>query len=291
MDARHRRNGFTLVELLVVLAIIAVLIGLLLPAVQRVREAASRSASANNVRQFLLAIHQFGDAAGSFPSVDGRPRLIPNSGGKGFYVSDNVHASATLYLERSNEVTKARVRTFISPADPTVAGVDPSMPVTSYAANAQLFHDDPPVASSCPDGLSNTIMLAEHYARCRWIEFHHPSIVGTGHRPTFADGENLSLFWTKDTDVYPVTSGSPPVTRPSRPGVTFQVRPLFPLRSGFHPLEPGECDVSVPQTPHPGGMVTGMADGSVRITRPTVRPEVFWAAVTPAGGEVLAGDW
>lgn len=278
------RTGFTLLELLVVVSIIAVLIGLLLPAVQKAREAAARMHSSNNLKQLALATHQFaGDHGGTIPDKWG----TEDTGGK----LRSVHVNILPYLEQGN-VYRAyvssqnggltdgySVRVFYSPSDPTVrqSGL---LGCTSYPVNGYLFTGQWRI-DTIPDGTTNTLMFAEHYAAgCggtsfRWLlasnrplAYNPPLSFGSlelraDRRATFAD-EPLG-------DYLP---GSP------APAVTFQARPSI-----------AECDARLAQSPYSSGMLVALADGSVRTVTASISAATYWAAVTPSGGEVLGADW
>jgi hypothetical protein len=187
----------------------------------------------------------------------------------------------------------------MSPADPSIAAYSgPTGYKISYAANAHVFATEPSLTSTFRDGRSQTILFAEHYFWCGPTKSNYSTAdpyKGPTRRPTFADGGSV-LGGENPGDVYPVTSGVPPVTRPSQPGVTFQVQPRTwvpdkPAAEGPRAPERDECNTSLPQTPHSGGMLVVTADGGIRIVSPSISPEAFWSAVTPAGGEVVSGDW
>jgi prepilin-type N-terminal cleavage/methylation domain-containing protein len=264
-----RRAGFSLIELLVVIAIIAVLIGLLLPAVQKVREAAARTKCANNVKQLGLACHHF-----ALHNRDQLPPLNQTSvpaGSWSFHLLPYIEQSSLYRIGLSNNspwsnpnLIGNRVATFLCPSEISApTGKCPhGWALSNYAPNFEVFaSQQPPISGNyrsryplagIPDGTSNVIFIAERYA------------LPVGGEACWAE-RSPGIFG-------------------SQFGWISQAVPQF-----VPPLN--QADYLRSQTPHIGGVVVGLGDGSVRGIGSSITQPTWWNACRPADGNVLGTDW
>ena len=269
---RPSRLGFTLFQLLLVLAILIILLALMLPALVRVRVAAARSQCANNLKQIALAMHNCNDTYGKLPPAVGSfPAANKLHNTYFFYVLPFIE-QANLYNRAqtgddfsawTNEVYSQPIKTYLCPQDNTgdkTNQYDGWLATCNYAANYLVFGDpprnslegSPRIPATFLDGTSNTIVFAERLQVCGGQPNSWAYAGASPWTPVFA-------YYSTDR---------------------FQVNPSDQA-----------CDPELAQGPHPGGLQVGIADGSVRFLSEKLSETTWYFALTPNGGEVFGADW
>ena len=319
------RRGFTLVEVLVVIAIIGVLIALLLPAVQAARESARVTMCMNNLKQLGLAAQNFHETNGNLPPGIGYyPTTANGTFGTGhfhllpFIEQENLfHKSLGIvpfpppggptlaHYPGNNGVQSTVVKLYVCPSDqsalPRLEIIEGyQFAVSCYAPNAlvntQTDLTQTPIVTSpqgrvrlaeITDGTSNTILNAEKYARCSNTDPAMP--------PAFQDGGTAWGYttafvfpWQPAPMVLPGKAFGPGFCIPGFAnlgvGNAIGLGSIFQLRP-----KRGNCYPTRAATAH-AAMQVGLADGSVRSLAPSMSGAIWWAWITPSGGEALGSD-
>jgi prepilin-type N-terminal cleavage/methylation domain-containing protein len=326
--AIRSRRAFTLIELLVVIAIIAILIGLLLPAVQKVREAAARMSCSNNLKQLMLGVHNYQSAYNSLPALcqayDGQVydqtwygTILP------FIEQQNMYTRAIAYTANrpalacapgnavGNSNYSSIVKPFQCPSDPTgnngvmstgsTSGNAPSQSSTgsSYAPNSLVFGGNQVLTGSTAVGTATSMgyglystynigNIPDGTSNTMGVVERYMSFAGS---TTYANNPWLPYY--SATQYGPQNSSYYPI-----PGSVITAAAWTTQSNGMYIN--GPCVSCIPVTKalytqassaHTGVLLVSMMDGSGRGVSSQVSFTSWSYALAPADGNPMGSDW
>jgi prepilin-type N-terminal cleavage/methylation domain-containing protein/prepilin-type processing-associated H-X9-DG protein len=320
VPTKLRRPAFTLIELLVVIAIIAILIGLLLPAVQKVREAAARAKCSNTLKQLGLAMHNFEGANGGFPPCrvnnpppalgahfqhTWAPYMFPYLEMQSLYNLYNFNVNFDDNVDNSkgttNEVViQNDIKLFVCPSAPDgrkQLGNTPNLGVTDYSPTTSITLSQYITVALPPSPTDNSLrgVLGQNV-------FRKVAYVADGLSNTlaFAEDAGRPQTWAMGARAAADHPPQPPGFRASiggwaQPNNVINITGWNPAIAAPTNAFPGPCAVNCDNGEdiysfHNGGANVLMADGAVRFLQATASMNTVALLISPNDGLVAPTD-